>query len=88
MALLNAGQNAERVLEQLHAFSPLVSSGSYLIVEYTEVDALAGKVDSDHSPYNVVQQFLGEESGRSFEADRGREMALFTHNTGGWLRKR
>lgn len=88
VVLLNAGQDADRVLAQLHAYAPLVSSGSYLIVEYTEADALAGKVDSEHSPYEVVQQFLGEETGRAFEADRGREMALFTRNTGGWLRRR
>jgi len=88
VVLLNAGQNAERVLEQLRAYAPLVSSGGYLIVEYTETDALAGKASADKSPYDVVQQFLNEDAGRGFEADRGREMALFTRNTGGWLRKR
>ena len=65
-----------------------MSSGSYLIVQYTDEDVLAGKVDPGHAPYDAVQQFLGEEIGRGFETDRGREMALFTRNSGGWLRKR
>jgi cephalosporin hydroxylase len=88
VVLLDAGQTYDRVLEQLRAYCPLVSSGSYMIVQDTDRDELAGQPGAGHGPYAAIEKFLAEDPGRNFEPDPGREMALFTRNAGGWLRKK
>ena len=88
VVLLDAGQSYDRVLEQLRAYGPLVSSGSYMIVQDTDRSELGGQVGAGHGPYEAVWKFLNEDQGRNFEPDPGREMALFTRNAGGWLRRK
>jgi cephalosporin hydroxylase len=88
VVLLDAGQTYDGVLEQLRAYGPLVSSGSYMIVQDTDRDELASQPGVGHGSYAAIQKFLAEDPGRSFESDPGREMALFTRNGGGWLRKK
>jgi cephalosporin hydroxylase len=88
VVLLEAGQSYDRVLEQLRAYAPLVSSGGYLIVQDTDRDELEGQLGAGHGPYEAVQKFLAEDPGRNFEPDPGREMAFFTRNAGGWLRRK
>ena len=86
--LLDAGHSYDRVLEQLTVYAPLVSSGSYLIVQDTDREELRGQAGTGHGPYEAIQKFLSEDPGRNFEPDPGREMALFTRNAGGWLRRK
>jgi cephalosporin hydroxylase len=88
VVLLDAGQEYDRVLAQLRAYAPLVGSGSYLIVQDTDRDELDGIVGAGHGPYEAIQKFLAEDPGRNFQPDPGREMALFTRNAGGWLRRK
>ena len=88
VVLLDAGQAYDRVLAELRAYAPLVSSGSYLIVQDTDRDAWAGQVGAGQGPYEAIQAFLAEDPGKNFEIDPGREMAVFTRNAGGWLRRK
>lgn len=88
MVVLNAGSEAARVAAELRAYGPMVSAGSYLVVESMGDDALEGKASAGKGAREAVAEFLASEAGKGFEVDRGREMALFTRNAGGWLRRR
>lgn len=88
LVILRPTRKPEDLPALLRAYSPLVRPGGYLIVEETDTEALAGSVGADHGPWQAIRQFLSEPAGQAFEADRGREMALFTRNSGGFLRRR
>src|SRR5829696_2870122 len=64
---------------------PLVTPGSYLVVEDTNVNGHPVYEAFGPGPMEAVQDFLKERD--DFEADRSREKFLFTFNPGGWLRK-
>jgi cephalosporin hydroxylase len=78
----DASHEAEVVLEDLRNYAPLVSPGSYLIVEDGVRDFLAGLP----GPVSAVEQFLAE--GADFEIDEPRERYLLTYNPRGFLRRR
>src|SRR5829696_3632865 len=64
---------------------PLVTPGSYLVVEDTNVNGHPVYEAFGPGPMEAVQDFLKERD--DFEVDRSREKFLFTFNPGGWLRK-
>jgi len=89
LVILRPGPDPEKVLAQLRAYAPFVRPGGYLVVEETDAPALNGVVGAaDQSPYKALQTFLAEPAGQAFETDRSREMALFTANAAGYLRRR
>lgn len=75
MVILDSDHSYEHVSKELERFAPLVSKGSYLIVEDT------------HMPYTkrAVDDFLA--ANKDFYIDTDCEKFLFTHNPGGYLRK-
>ena len=68
------------------AYAPLVTPGSYLIVEDTNLNG--HPVESDHGPgpAEAVAEFL--ERNDAFVRDESREKFLLTFNPGGYLKKR
>ena len=44
----------------MHAYSPMVSARSYLVVEDTHMEALPTYPDFGAGPFAAVQAFLGE----------------------------
>jgi cephalosporin hydroxylase len=82
MALLPTGV---RVLAELRAYAPMVTPGSDLVVEDTNVNGHPVYEGFGPGPMEAVQDFLEERD--DFEVDRSREKFLFTFNPGGWLRK-
>jgi cephalosporin hydroxylase len=74
------------VLQELALYSPLVSPGSYLVVEDTNSDGVPvfpGSV----GPTAAVQEFLATPAGKAFTQDASREAMVLTFNPGGWLKK-
>jgi cephalosporin hydroxylase len=71
---------------ELRAYAPLVTPGSYLVVEDTNVNGHPVYEAFGPGPMEAVQDFLKERD--DFEVDRSREKFLCTFNPGGWLRKR
>jgi cephalosporin hydroxylase len=74
------------VAAELDAYAPLVTPGSYLIVQDTVVNGHPIEPDHGPGPFEAVQAFLERDD--RFEADRDRERLLFTFNPNGFLRRR
>jgi cephalosporin hydroxylase len=86
LVILDSGHTKEHVLAELHAYAPLVTPGSYLVVEDTNLNG--HPVESDHGPgpAEAVAEFL--ERNDAFVRDERREKFLLTFNPGGYLEKR
>jgi cephalosporin hydroxylase len=86
LVILDSGHGKEHVLAEMDAYAPLVTPGSYLVVEDTNLNG--HPVDSDHGPgpAEAVAKFL--ERNHAFVRDESREKFLLTFNPGGYLKKR
>ena len=74
------------VIADLEAYGPLVTPGSYLIVEDTNVNSHPVLAEWGPGPWEAVETFL--KGHPDFEQDRSREKFLMTYNPGGYLRRR
>jgi cephalosporin hydroxylase len=86
LVVLDSDHSRDHVLAELRAYAPLVTPGSYLVVEDTNVNGHPVYEAFGPGPMEAVQDFLKECD--DFEVDRSREKFLLTFNPGGWLRKR
>ncbi|HET6750418.1 MAG TPA: CmcI family methyltransferase [Actinomycetes bacterium] len=85
LVLLDSDHSRDHVLAELRAYAPLVTPGSYLVVEDTNVNGHPVYEHHGPGPMEAVQDFLKEND--AFAADASREKLLLTFNPGGWLRK-
>jgi cephalosporin hydroxylase len=88
LAVLGAGEDVDGVLNALRVYAPLVSRGSYLVVENTAVDADPASPSRGMGPSEAVRRFLEEPQGKDFEVDSNRDLLVLTSSPGGWLRKK
>lgn len=87
---LDSDHHAEHVYRELCAYAPLVSPGSYLVVEDTIVRWLTGPKGPEQydgtSPLDAVERFLAEDD--RFVNDIALEdLHATTQHPGGWLRR-
>jgi len=88
MVMLDSDHRMFHVLKELKMYSPMVSKGSYLIVEDTHMDGVPTYPDQGLGPYAAVRRFLAEGGNHFFEVDTTREAMILTYNPGGWLRRK
>jgi cephalosporin hydroxylase len=88
LVVLDSDHTAKHVLGELHAYSPMVTSGSYLVVEDTHMDGVPTQPDFGPGPLAATLQFLKEGGAKDFEQDLSREALVMTFNPGGWLRRK
>jgi cephalosporin hydroxylase len=88
LVTLDSDHAMSHVLRELRMYSPLVSSGSYLVVEDTHYDGVPTQPDFGPGPTAALRRFLKEGGSRDFEVDLGREALVMTFNPGGWLRRK
>jgi cephalosporin hydroxylase len=86
LVVLDSDHRAEHVLAEMRLYGPLVTPGSYLVVEDTNVNGHPVLPDFGPGPHEAVETFLRECP--DFEADHTREKFLLTFNPGGFLRRR
>ncbi len=85
LVILDSDHAKAHVLDELNLYSPLVTPGSYLIVEDTNVNGHPVFAAHGPGPMEAVNEFLSHESG--FQPDESRQKFLLTFNPRGYLRK-
>jgi cephalosporin hydroxylase len=85
MVLLDSWHTKDHVLAEMILYSPLVSIGSYLIVEDTHVNGNPVPWDYGEGPMEAVKEFLSNED--DFVIDKDCEKLMFTFNPNGYLRR-
>lgn len=81
MVILDSDHSREHVLKELELYSPLVSTGCYLIVEDTNPFAYSGPA----GPALALKAW--QPKNRGFEVDRSRERFVITSHPGGYLKR-
>lgn len=86
LVVLDSNHKAAHVLGELHAYHEIVTPGSYLVVEDTNINGHPVEPTFGPGPMEALQRFLEEND--DFEVDQGREKFMLTFNPHGWLRKK
>jgi cephalosporin hydroxylase len=85
LVVLDSDHRKEHVLDELSLYSPLVTPGSYVVVEDTILNGHPVSPDFGPGPMEAAEEFL--RLNPSFKADRGREKLYLTFNPKGYLRR-
>jgi cephalosporin hydroxylase len=85
LVILDSNHERDHVLDELRLYAPLVSSGSYLIVEDSNINGHPVLPEFGPGPAEAIDEFLAESE--DFFVDRTREKFFLTFNPGGYLRK-
>jgi cephalosporin hydroxylase len=85
MVFLDSAHSERHVREELLLYSPLVTPGSYLIVEDTHFNGHPILPKHGPGPWEAVESFL--RSHPNFTADRSQEKFLLTFNPRGFLKR-
>jgi len=88
LVTLDSLHTAEHVLAEMKAYSPMVSRGSYLVVEDTHMDGVPTDPNFGPGPLSAALQFMKEGGNKEFERDFSREAFIMTFNPGGWLKRK
>ena len=86
LVILDSGHAKDHVLAEMHAYAPLVTAGSYLIVEDTNLNG--HPVEGDHGPGPAEGDAVFLARHDEFVRTESREKFLLTFNPGGYLKKR
>jgi cephalosporin hydroxylase len=85
LVILDSGHGKAHVLDELRTYAPLVTPGSYLIVEDTNLNGHPVEPGHGPGPAEAVAAFLAENA--AFHRDPSREKLLLTFNPDGYLQK-
>lgn len=85
IVVLDSDHRAGHVLREMRAYAPFVTTGSYLVVEDTNVNGHPVRPEHGPGPLEAVRTFLAEDD--AFAVDRTREKFLITYFPEGWLRR-
>jgi cephalosporin hydroxylase len=85
LVILDSDHSKGHVLDELRAYADLVSVGSYVVVEDTNVNGHPAYPEFGPGPMEAVDAFLAEDD--RFVIDEGREKFFMTFNPRGYLKK-
>jgi cephalosporin hydroxylase len=85
MVVLDSDHRKDHVLKELLIYSKLVTKGSYLIVEDTNVNGHPVQSNFGPGPMEALEEYMKDHS--DLEIDKNRERLLITFNPNGYLRK-
>jgi cephalosporin hydroxylase len=85
LVILDSDHRRDHVLAELREYADMVTPGSYLIVEDTNINGHPVRAEYGPGPREAVDIFLA--GTRDFVPDYECEKFLFTWNSGGYLRR-
>jgi cephalosporin hydroxylase len=85
LIILDADHSKQHVLTELRLYGPLVTKGSYLIVEDTNLNGHPVWPEHGPGPMEAVMEFM--EGNRDFRIDVEKEKFLLTFNPKGYLQR-
>ena len=85
LVILDSDHSRAHVAKELALFAPLVSAGSYLVVEDSNVNGHPVLPDFGPGPAEAIAEFLAANPG--YAVDLSREKFLMTYNPGGYLKR-
>jgi cephalosporin hydroxylase len=85
LVTLDSLHTREHVLQEMEIYSKLVTPGSYLVVQDTNINGNPVYPGFGPGPHEAVQEFLRTHD--NFVVDRSREKFLLTFYPGGWLKR-
>lgn len=83
--LLDSDHSEKNVLAELKLYSLLVSKGSYIVVEDTNVNGHPSSPSHGPGPFEAVEKFL--QKNNNFEKDLNCQKFHLTNNPHGWLKR-
>jgi cephalosporin hydroxylase len=86
MVILDSDHSARHVIAEMRAFQGLVTPGSYMIVEDSNINGHPVLPGFGPGPLEAIQEFFKEN--QNFEVDYAREKFLVTFNPHGYLRRK
>jgi cephalosporin hydroxylase len=87
MVILDSDHSRDHVLRELECYAPLVTPGSYCLVQDGVIDTLPTFRVGRPGPLPAIEDFV--KSNDAFEVDIERsERFLITHHPKGWLRRK
>ena len=86
MLYLDSDHSQDNVFKEMNLYSDLVTPGSYMVVEDTNVNGHPSGADHGPGPFEAVEQFL--KTNDNFRIDKNCEKFLLTFNPSGWLIKK
>ena len=85
LVILDSDHSANHVIQELRLYSPLVTPGSYVIVEDTNINGHPVAPELGSGPMEAVKAFLSDNS--SFSVSTDCEKFYFTFNPSGYLKR-
>ena len=86
LIILDSDHSRDHVLAEMKAYAPLVSVGSYMIVQDTNLNGHPVYATFGPGPMEAVQEFLA--SNKQFESDANAERLMLTYHPKGYLKRR
>jgi cephalosporin hydroxylase len=87
MVTLDSDHREKHVRQELNCYAPLVTPGSYCLVQDGVIDTLPRFAAGRPGPLAAIEDFLGATSDFELDEERSRKF-LISHHPKGWLRRK